>query len=182
MSLTSPYHPIKKSPALSLLPPNPSASAHTADGERDFEIDTGAPTCFVERPPDDLFCPICLDVLEDPVTALCGHTFCAQCIARWMAAESTCPVDRQPIESVSALVPNGALAARVGALTIWCQYGCRWDGAHCAWIPSPVEERTCHVTFPLAQRDLHEDSCPFREEESDDEKPGGEEELLFPLT
>lgn len=52
---------------------------------------------------EDVTCPICLDVLDEPVMGLCGHDFCKDCIQRWLshlAASSSlyvCPVCRAPL-------------------------------------------------------------------------------------
>ena len=34
-------------------------------------------TCLLEK---QLTCSICMDVFEDPVTTVCGHTFCKKCL------------------------------------------------------------------------------------------------------
>lgn len=33
-------------------------------------------------PPDEFVCPVCLEVLRDPATLPCGHTYCLHCIQK----------------------------------------------------------------------------------------------------
>jgi hypothetical protein len=48
----------------------------------------------------DLVCPICQDILLDPVeTEKCRHSFCRDCIASWLLKKSTCPSDNSPLTS-----------------------------------------------------------------------------------
>ena len=44
----------------------------------------------------DLFqCPICHDVLRDPVSITnCGHDFCKHCIQDWLKIRPSCPICR----------------------------------------------------------------------------------------
>jgi|ERR1712212_52291 len=45
---------------------------------------------------EELLCPICSGVLEDPLQAPeCEHAFCMGCIQEWLGRQPTCPVDRQ---------------------------------------------------------------------------------------
>lgn len=47
---------------------------------------------------EELVCPICSGVLEDPLQApACEHAFCRGCINEWISRQPTCPVDRQAI-------------------------------------------------------------------------------------
>ena len=54
-------------------------------------------------PPPDFTCSVCSDILLDPVSLHCGHTFCQLCLAcvwqssgRLPAARLACPVCRLP--------------------------------------------------------------------------------------
>ncbi|XP_035760079.1 uncharacterized protein LOC118453452, partial [Neolamprologus brichardi] len=38
------------------------------------------PQCGVELEPNQFYCSVCLDLLKDPVTIQCGHTYCRSCI------------------------------------------------------------------------------------------------------
>lgn len=41
-------------------------------------------------------CPICMDVLQDPVTTSCGHTFCKDCLNRNMSyCDYGCPLCKE---------------------------------------------------------------------------------------
>lgn len=47
---------------------------------------------------EDLICPICSGVLEEPVQAPhCEHAFCNACITQWFSQQQTCPVDRSAV-------------------------------------------------------------------------------------
>ena len=54
-------------------------------------------------PPPDFTCSVCSDILLDPVSLHCGHSFCQLCLAgvwqssgRLPAARLACPVCRLP--------------------------------------------------------------------------------------
>ena len=45
---------------------------------------------------DEIFkCPICYSILEDPVTTICGHNFCYNCIKR---SNGECPYCRKKLK------------------------------------------------------------------------------------
>jgi len=51
---------------------------------------------------DDVFnfilCPICCDTFRSPVLqCVWGHSFCGECILRWLGRKSNCPQCRKPI-------------------------------------------------------------------------------------
>ncbi len=58
---------------------------------------------WVEDPPDDLKCLICLCVARDPQqhpgddTNQCGKIFCDYCITKLLRSKTTCPNCRQNI-------------------------------------------------------------------------------------
>lgn len=66
---------------------------------------------------DALSCPICLGMLTLPVTTVCGHTFCRECILGVAAGVGgggrlPCPLDRRPLD-VAVLrqtAPNRTIA------------------------------------------------------------------------
>lgn len=54
---------------------------------------------FVGVIDEELKCPICCGVLEDPMQGMdCEHAFCRKCIQQWMRNSETCPVDRQSLK------------------------------------------------------------------------------------
>lgn len=45
----------------------------------------------------ELECQICLDLLVEPVTTMCGHTFCKLCLLRYLKDKINCPMCRKLI-------------------------------------------------------------------------------------
>lgn len=45
-----------------------------------------------------LECPICAEMMYVPLTCLCGHTFCYECIDSWFDTKMNCPTCRTEME------------------------------------------------------------------------------------
>lgn len=92
---------------------------------------------------DHLNCPICQQPFLSPVTTICGHTFCKECIEECFKANSIssdepekgfCPLDRTAIDATDVndlfpaplIVTNMVDDLRVGCLNE--ERGCVWKG------------------------------------------------------
>lgn len=65
-------------------------------------------------PPEDFSCPVCLEILCDPATLPCGHTYCLQCIQKhWDKVSAkgrySCPQCRQVFNPRPTLGRNNML-------------------------------------------------------------------------
>jgi hypothetical protein len=64
-------------------------------------------------------CPISLQIMKDPITAITGITYDRESIEHWLftVKNTTCPVTKQPLPRDSGLTPNHTLRRLIQA---WC--------------------------------------------------------------
>ena len=70
-----------------------------------------------------LQCPVCFDIVLEPVQTSCGRLFCGKCVDK----TATCPACRKQFTSV----PDHFNNRRVRSLRVKCPYtanGCKWVG------------------------------------------------------
>ena len=48
----------------------------------------------------ELTCPICHGIIVDPVELPCGHPTCSECMNKWVANNSSCPVCNVPTQEL----------------------------------------------------------------------------------
>uniref|UniRef100_A0A1X7UIT4 RING-type domain-containing protein n=1 Tax=Amphimedon queenslandica TaxID=400682 RepID=A0A1X7UIT4_AMPQE len=84
---------------------------------------------FVEELPNDLKCPVCLNILTDPhLVSCCGHNFCGSCIERVKASNGSCPMCKE--EEYQSFVDKKCLRI-INGLEVYCsnkEKGCQWKG------------------------------------------------------
>ena len=63
-----------------------------------FPLQSGIPKSFVVQAKVDLeyvICPICFNIMIEPCTLSCEHTFCITCITQSFISKHECPLCRQ---------------------------------------------------------------------------------------
>ncbi|XP_063050756.1 tripartite motif-containing protein 16-like [Engraulis encrasicolus] len=94
---------------------------------------------------DSFTCPVCLDLLKDPVTIPCGHNFCMGCIKScWDQEDSkgeySCPLCKDTFNSRPVLRKNPLIAEMVENPTTFIQAAAP---AHCYAGPGDVACDVC---------------------------------------
>ncbi|KAH8418840.1 hypothetical protein KR222_002068 [Zaprionus bogoriensis] len=91
---------------------------------------------------EELICPICADVLEDPMqSSTCEHAFCRFCIEKWMQEKQICPVDRSDLLPIHLVPASRLMRNMLGRLRIKC---CFAENGCTALMP--LNEYRNHVT------------------------------------
>jgi hypothetical protein len=88
----APLRPSAPSPSLPpprSLPLAPTTAAAGGGAPPGATAAAGAAAPAV--PPEDIRCPICVELISDPFVTPCGHTFCFACITTHLRTKSSCP-------------------------------------------------------------------------------------------
>ena len=121
-------------------------------------------------------CPYCAKVLENPVSGLCGHNFCAACLKKALSKRRTdCPVCDRDLSEHGAKDASDDLVEEMGKLSIHCEhhksgcesivpYGKLEDHAttKCAFRLTACTHKGCKVQVPLRDLDSHLETCDYR--------------------
>ncbi|XLS50240.1 hypothetical protein HN51_010917 [Arachis hypogaea] len=94
--------------------------------------------------PEYFLCPISLEMMKEPVTAVTGITYERESIEQWLrkAKECVCPVTKQPLpRSSQYLTPNHTLRRLIQAWSEATNNAARGHGADHQQIPNPQLEK-----------------------------------------
>ena len=106
---------------------------------------------------DDLTCPVCLDIMEDPPIYVCenpkGHPLCAECHQSLKEAKKTCqavcPVCRVPLADRRNLSQESLVEKLPGKIT--CKFqGCDFKRSNKEAVNKHEEESCEHRYVPCA--------------------------------
>ena len=78
--------------------------------------------------PRYLICIICSEVFKNPARLDCAHTFCRQCISKWLKEQKSCPVCRNPSNGRSLANDHIANYATEDLEVVCTNNGCIWTG------------------------------------------------------
>ncbi|XP_064553812.1 E3 ubiquitin-protein ligase NRDP1-like [Drosophila montana] len=93
---------------------------------------------------EELLCPICADVLEEPMqSSSCEHAFCRYCIEKWIQEKQICPVDRSDLLPIHLVPVSRLMRNMLGRLKIKCSFA----------------DNGCTALMPLGEYRNHVANC-----------------------
>ena len=126
---------------------------------------------FVSPPPDDVTCPLCLDIVEEPHQfTCCGHHVCKKCGDKIKQQVTTphCPLCRH---DECTMLPDKYFERNVlNKLPIWCTEGCGQEVElgqlknHLPQCPCVKEDCPygCGQQYQRQYIEEHKEKCPKR--------------------
>ena len=84
-------------------------------GDAYEHLDTAMLSRLVEATKNEVECHVCYGLMLDPLTTVCGHTFCRRCVARVLDHSTMCPVCRRglPMSLVLHRNPGNRTISRI---------------------------------------------------------------------
>lgn len=93
-----------------------------------------------ERISSQLICPICTQVLKNPVQTATEHLFCEDELLEWMTRSTLCPITKSELDPSSIKKPSRIILNMLAELEVYCKNkneGCKWTG--------PQDNLTSHL-------------------------------------
>jgi hypothetical protein len=126
----------------------------------------------VDSVDEELKCSICVRPLHSPVYApQCGHTFCQQCIRRWLKKSSFCPTCRHRVHIKNYTpITTRVVLNQLSRLRMKCklceQMNIEDRDRHIEMCPKRIVKCTssdlrCEWYGKREELDLHLKTCPF---------------------
>ena len=120
-------------------------------------------TVLADKPIASTMCPICEDVLVDPMIGACGHPICYECMNRHTRQSGACFTCGSPLE-MADFHPDKVAAVDLDDLRYYCRFALgeeqTWDGTTRAKVRYG-DPHACNHVVRFPDRKKHEESCPY---------------------
>ncbi|XP_031566528.1 TNF receptor-associated factor family protein DDB_G0277243-like [Actinia tenebrosa] len=117
---------------------------------------------FLKSIDENLFCSICHEVFEDPVSCKDGHTFCKDCITTWLKTNKKCPLDNGSLEE-KQLVRLLTVRGIIDNLDVYCHPQSFQNELPTSEIKAGDSKVGCEWIGKLQNLLQHRKTCPFLE-------------------
>jgi hypothetical protein len=114
---------------------------------------------FIGTPDERFTCPLCMDILKEPVQCSNGHMFCKACISKAITVRKQCPTCRCSLTE-SKLSKSLIIRDMVLDLPVMCSS---------KLVTPKSSEHCCQWTGKLSTLKQHESSCEFQNAMCDNE-------------
>ena len=124
----------------------------------------------------NFFCPICTDVLKDPVQCHNQHYFCRACITDHLKNSQTCPVCMQELTEEALTKPPRIVIGYLDGLMVNCEHkerGCvelvelgllETHISVCEYKPVTCPNERCEAVVNMADLEEHtSEVCEYRQ-------------------
>lgn len=123
---------------------------------------------------EDLICPFCNKVLQEPVAGKCGHTFCKECLDKYLARRrEECPVCQADLSKVTGAQEE--LVGKLEKLSLHCtnhESGCdaildyykltEHLDTECILRSVSCRHKNCPNKVPQKDLEAHMEKCDYR--------------------
>ena len=128
------------------------------DGEQQTIQQTSKGFAAATSIEDELQCSICFEILDEPVTPACGHTFCQGCLRKWQrqprSKSSNCPICDKPLPqsiSVNVSMRRMVKAYHAQKAQMRASEDAREQELLHAWVPASTAVRTTKEPSAIEQ-------------------------------
>eukprot|EP00301_Raphidiophrys_heterophryoidea_P015065 c23586_g1_i1.p1 GENE.c23586_g1_i1~~c23586_g1_i1.p1 ORF type:complete len:447 (+),score=69.24 c23586_g1_i1:55-1341(+) len=133
---------------------------------------------FTHPPPNEFFCGVCKDVLEDAVQTPCDHCFCSACIQPTISSSLDCPqchsrVLANQLKPVMRVFRNMLKSQSLRCVFVGCgafmkleqiaehEQACPFGPSNCPHGNCPYARGT-HLSLQRQDRHKHLETCEYR--------------------
>lgn len=122
-------------------------------------------TVLTARPDKSLICPVCQDLLMEPMLSPCGHSVCRACLYNKTAHSGACYTCGAAV-NVGDFFSDHVALQQMSTLQCYCRWALEKRKQHDGSLKMAVrfgDADACDAVVSFKERDRHEHACGFKQ-------------------